>query len=181
MMDRIDTTLAGLCLLRNRIFGDERGCFEVTFQWDRFVQATGYERPFVQDNESTSHKGVLRGLHYQAGSHAQAKLIRVAHGAVLDVCLDIRPDSPTFGQHYKVRLDAGSGDLLFIPEGFAHGFVSLMDGTVFCYKCSAPYHPPAERTILWNDPALGIDWGIDRPIVSAKDAAGVPLAQVDRG
>lgn len=181
MMERIETPLAGLVLLRNRIFGDERGSFEVTFEHERFVQATGFSKPFVQDNESISHKGVLRGLHLQAGPYAQAKLIRVAHGAVLDVCLDIRRDSPTFGRHYKVRLEAGSGEMLFIPEGFAHGFVSLVDGTVFSYKCSAPYHPPAERTVLWNDPALGIDWGVEQPLVSPKDVAGKPLAEADLG
>lgn len=172
MMEAIHTPLHGLLLLRPRIFADERGHFLETFNARLFAERTGSHVEFVQDNESLSAKGVLRGLHLQTAPNAQGKLVHVVHGAVLDVCLDIRPESPTFGQHYKVRLDADRKELLWIPPGFAHGFVALEDRTLFAYKCTAYYTPCAECTILWNDPELGIDWGVAQPIMSAKDLQG---------
>jgi dTDP-4-dehydrorhamnose 3,5-epimerase len=172
MMERIDTPLSGLLLLRPRIFGDERGHFLETFNQRAFNALLGEEISFVQDNESVSAKDVLRGLHLQVPPYQQGKLVHVVRGAVLDVCLDIRPESPTFGEHYKVRLDAANKDLLWIPPGFAHGFVSLADDTIFAYKCTAYYHPASERTILWNDPELAIDWGVDQPLISPKDLNG---------
>ncbi len=176
MMDVIQTGLKGLLRLKPKVFHDERGYFLETFNLANFAKATGIDAPFVQSNESVSRKGVLRGLHLQASPYGQAKLVRVSAGSVLDICLDIRPGSATFGNHYSARLDATDREMLYIPEGMAHGFVALEDHTVFSYMCSNYYTPQAERTILWNDPALGIEWGIADPIVNAKDRAGSLLA-----
>ncbi len=173
MMERFDTPLAGLLRLRPRIFADARGHFLETYNTQRFADLTGTDHAFVQDNESLSAKGVLRGLHLQADPHAQGKLVHVVHGAVLDVCVDIRPHSATFGHHYKVRLDGIAKEMLWIPPGFAHGFVALENDTLFAYKCTAYYRPDAERTILWNDPDLAIDWGVDLPDLSPKDVQGL--------
>lgn len=163
--------ISGLVLLRPRSFADDRGSFMETWSQRAMDEATGSQR-FVQDNESISRAGVLRGLHFQLDPHAQGKLVRVSRGAAIDVCVDIRRDSPTFGQHVKVHLSAEAPTLLWVPPGFAHGFAALEDGTVFNYKCTAYYHPQAERTIRWDDPALGIDWGVRDPLVSDKDRAG---------
>lgn len=169
------TSIDGLLLLRPRAFADDRGSFMETWNEARFHELAGPYH-FVQDNESTSRAGVLRGLHLQLAPNEQGKLLRVVRGAVLDVCVDVRKDSPTYGRHFKMRLDAVEGCMLWIPPGFAHGFLALEDDTVFAYKCTAPYDPKAERTILWNDQDLGIDWGIERPLVSAKDSNGSPFA-----
>lgn len=171
------TPLEGLWLLQPKVFRDERGHFLESFNRRTFEKATGIRADLVQDNESLSHAGVLRGLHYQAPPHAQAKLVRVSSGSVLDVCVDIRPASPTFGRHFKVVLDARDMRMLYIPEGFAHGFLTLENGTIFTYKCSAYYDPASERTLLWNDPQLAIDWDIAAPVLSAKDRAGMPFAR----
>ena len=167
-----NTPLPGLVQLRPRIHHDERGQFVVTYDQRRFNELVGGPLYFVQGNESTSKAGVLRGLHYQLPPSAQGKLVHVVKGSVLDVCVDIRPDAPTYGQHYKVVLDDVHKDMLWIPPGFAHGFVALEEGTVFVYKCTALYDPSTERCIRWNDPALNIDWGIAAPLVSAKDEVG---------
>ncbi|MBP8822937.1 MAG: dTDP-4-dehydrorhamnose 3,5-epimerase [Flavobacteriales bacterium] len=174
-MEVFTTAIGGLLRIRPRVFGDPRGQFMETFNAGQFAKATGITDRFVQDNESRSRAGVLRGLHLQVAPHAQAKLVRVVRGAVLDVCVDCRPGSPTYGQHVGIRLDDRQNELLYIPEGMAHGFVALEEETVFSYKCSAYYAPAAERTILWNDPDLAIDWGIDRPLISDKDLAGAPF------
>lgn len=176
MMEVERTAIDGVMILRPRIFQDPRGYFLESFNQEAFNQATRNRTVFVQDNESGSAKGVLRGLHLQVGAHAQAKLVRVAAGAVLDVCVDLRPGSASFGKHVSIRLDAREKTMFFIPAGLAHGFLALEQGTVFLYKCSAPYAPQAERTILWNDPDLAIDWGIKEPLVSAKDLEGQPFA-----
>ena len=173
MMEVVKTPLEGLLVIKPRIFGDDRGHFLETFNERAFAQATGSTLHFVQDNESLSKAGVLRGLHFQAPPHEQGKLVHVVRGAVLDVCVDIRPTSPTFGQHVKIRLDGETKTMLWIPPGFAHGFVVLEADAVFAYKCTAFYHPQAESTLLWNDPDLAIDWGIAAPLVSAKDAQGM--------
>lgn len=175
MMDIETTGLDGLLILKPRVFSDERGAFLETFNEHRFQQAIGEPVHWVQDNESVSKAGVLRGLHFQATPHAQAKLVRVVRGAVLDVCVDIRPESRTFGRHFKMELDGHQRLMLYIPTGFAHGFLALEDDTVFTYKCSAYYDPPSERTIRWDDPELGIDWGVKDPRLSPKDVAGVPF------
>ncbi|MCB9163992.1 MAG: dTDP-4-dehydrorhamnose 3,5-epimerase [Flavobacteriales bacterium] len=174
-MEVTNTELDGVLLLQPRIFTDERGRFHETFNQRRFAEATGLDVSFVQDNESRSHRKVLRGLHFQVPPFAQGKLVSVVKGAVLDVCVDIRPHSPTVGRHIKVHLDANERTMLWIPPGFAHGFVALEDDTVFAYKCTAYYHPASERTIRWNDPELAIDWGVEHPVVSAKDAEGMPF------
>lgn len=176
MMNVELTPLKGLLVIRPKVFRDARGWFLESFNEQAFEQASGLAVSFVQDNESLSQAGVLRGLHFQVEPHAQAKLVRVVRGAVLDVCLDIRPASATFGQHFKMELNGDEKTMLYIPVGFAHGFHTLLADTVFSYKCTAYYHPPSERTILWNDPALGIDWGIKAPVLSSKDLAGVPLS-----
>lgn len=173
MMEVVHTALQGLLLLRPRIFGDQRGHFLETFNRARFDEATGLRHEFVQDNESLSCAHVLRGLHFQEAPHEQGKLVHVVRGAVLDVCVDIRPGSTTFGQHVKVSLSGTTKEMLWIPPGFAHGFVALENDTVFAYKCTGYYHPAAERTLLWNDPELNIDWGLEAPLVSPKDQVGM--------
>lgn len=175
MMEVERTSIEGLLLLRPHKFADERGSFMETWNEGQFRELVGPYH-FVQDNESTSKAGVLRGLHLQLAPNAQGKLLRAVRGAVLDVCVDVRKDSPTYGRHFKVRLDAVEPCALWIPPGFAHGFLALEDNTVFAYKCTAPYDPKAERTILWNDPDLGIEWGIDEPLISDKDRNGSSFA-----
>ena len=175
MWDVQRTALYGLLLLTPRIFSDPRGHFLETFNIVAFKEATGLEVDFVQDNESLSKKNVLRGLHFQAEPHAQGKLVRVVQGAVLDVAVDIRKNSTTYGQHVNIRLDSMSKRMFWIPPGFAHGFVALENNTVFAYKCSAQYNKAAERTIQWNDTDLAIDWDVTDPIISEKDAVGTPF------
>lgn len=166
-MKIIETGLDGLFELEPKVFGDERGYFFESYRREVYQQL-GIENDFVQDNESFSVKGTLRGLHYQEEPFAQAKLVRVVKGKVLDVALDIRKDSPTFGKHHQVILDAEKHNMFLVPAGFAHGFVALED-SVFFYKCSNYYNKEREGGILWNDPSLGINWGIENPIVSDKD------------
>lgn len=170
------TGIADVLLLRPKVFADARGHFLETFNARSFAEATGHAPAFVQDNESRSAAGTLRGLHFQVEPHAQGKLVRVARGAVLDVVVDIRPGSPTVGRHVKVRLDDRDKHMLWVPPGMAHGFLALEDDTLFLYKCTAFYNPPAERTIRWNDPDLAIDWGVSAPLVSPKDAQGMSFA-----
>lgn len=166
--------IEGPILFRPRIHADGRGRFIETWSKRAMEPYLGLHE-FVQDNESRSRKGVLRGLHLQLDPNAQGKLVRVVAGAALDVFLDARTGSTTYGKHIAIRLDSDSSALLWIPPGFAHGFVALEEETVFQYKCTAPYAPESERTILWNDPVLGIDWGVEEPIVSDKDLAGIPF------
>lgn len=173
MIRSVPTPLEGLTLLQPKIFGDTRGQFLETFNQEQFNTVVGKPFDFVQDNQSTSAKGVLRGLHFQMPPHAQGKLVHVVKGAVLDVCVDIRPNSTTYGQHYKVELNGATKEMLWIPPGFAHGFVTLEDNTIFAYKCTAYYTPAAERTVRWNDPQLAIHWGIAEPLISAKDQEGM--------
>lgn len=169
-MELIKTRIEGLVILRPRVFGDSRGYFFESFserEFERLVGPVG----FVQDNESLSQRGVLRGLHFQRPPHAQAKLIRCVVGEVVDVAVDIRPGSPTFGQHVAVTLSAENHLQLFIPEGFAHGFAVCSDSAICQYKCTDFYAPETEGGIDPLDPELGIDWGIDltRAILSPKD------------
>ena len=177
MMEVTRTAIEGLLILQPRIFADERGCFLESFNERAFRASTGVDLPFVQDNESVSTAGVLRGLHYQVDPHAQGKLVHVGRGAVLDVCVDLRPESPTYGRHVSVQLTAERRNMLWIPPGFAHGFLAQEDDTLFLYKCTAYYHPAAERTLRWDDPELGIDWGTTAPRVSPKDALGHTLRE----
>lgn len=175
-MELVDQSLNGLLLLRPRIFGDERGYFFESYNQEAFRKILGNDVHFVQDNQSMSQKNVLRGLHFQAPPNAQAKLVRVIAGSVLDVVVDIRKKSSSFGQHYAVELSAENHLQLYIPEGFAHGFLTLEDQTLFSYKCSNYYHQPAEGSILWSDPTLRINWKTDTPMVSQKDR-NAPLFQ----
>ncbi len=172
MMQVEHTPLEGVLILRPRIFHDDRGHFLESYNEEAFRSATGFSPLFVQDNESVSKARVLRGLHFQLEPHAQGKLVRVLRGAVQDVVLDIRQGSATYGRHFSLRLDDKDKTMLWIPPGFAHGFLTLEDNSIFAYKCTAYYHPASERTILWNDVDLGIAWGVTEPIVSVKDRDG---------
>lgn len=167
-------------LFTPKVFGDERGFFFESFNQNVFEQATGTAPAFVQDNHSKSVRGVLRGLHYQLPPHAQGKLVRVVQGAVFDVAVDIRRSSPTFGHWVGALLSADNQQQLWIPPGFAHGFVTLSDTAEFLYKTTDFYAPGAERAIIWNDPAIGVDWGYDgTPVLSGKDQQALPLAQAE--
>ena len=169
-MQVISHALSGLLEFVPRLFGDPRGVFYETYS-ARLMQELGLpaDLNWVQDNQSKSQTGVLRGLHFQRPPHAQAKLVRVAQGRVLDVVVDLRVASPTYGQHARVELSAAKGNMLFVPVGFAHGFVALEDDTLFLYKCSDYYAPATESGLRWNDPALNIDWGVAKALVSDKD------------
>lgn len=171
-MNYIKTDIEGLWIIEPRVFGDNRGYFFESFSLRDFEAHVG-PVAFVQDNESLSERrGVLRGLHFQKGGLAQAKLLRVVQGSVLDVAVDIRPGSPTFGRHVSVVLSGENKRQFFIPRGFAHGFLVLEDHTIFQYKCDNYYAPEAEGSYRWNDPAFAIDWGIspEAVILSEKDA-----------
>lgn len=167
-MEKIETGIHGLILLKPQLFQDDRGYFMESYNRSVF-ENVGLHVHFVQDNESQSEKGVLRGLHFQKPPHAQAKLVRVIRGAALDVVVDLRKSSPTFGQHRAFTLDDKKKNFLFIPEGFAHGFLALETPTLFSYKCSNFYCKDAEDALRWNDPQFNIHWGIQNPILSEKD------------
>jgi dTDP-4-dehydrorhamnose 3,5-epimerase len=179
-MKTIPTSLSGVLILEPKVFGDDRGFFMESFNARDFEQATGIKREFVQDNHSRSKKGVLRGLHYQI-QQVQGKLVRVTSGEVYDVAVDIRKSSPTFGQWVGVVLSAENKRQLWIPEGFAHGFLVLSETADFLYKTTDYYAPQHERSILWNDPALAITWPETghAPLLTAKDAEANVLAQVE--
>jgi dTDP-4-dehydrorhamnose 3,5-epimerase len=168
-----ETSLPGVVLVEPRLFRDGRGFFSESYKLSDFA-ASGIELPFVQDNFSYSIQGVLRGLHYQKPPFAQAKLVMVAQGSVFDVAVDIRRGAPTYGQWVGFELSAESGRMLFVPAGFAHGFCVLSETACVTYKVTAEFSPENDRGILWNDPALKIDWPVTAPILSPKDAA-LPL------
>ncbi len=174
-MRALPTTLPGLVLLEPDVHGDARGFFVETYRQDRY-RALGIDAVFVQDNHSRSRRGTLRGLHFQADP-GQAKLIRCARGAIRDVVVDIRRSSPTFGRHETFELDDRAHRQLFVPIGFAHGFVVRSDEADVTYKVSSPYEASTEAGIAWDDPALGIDWGVADPIVSPRDRANPRLAE----
>lgn len=177
-MKRLDTAIADLAILQPRVFGDERGFFYESFNARTLAPLIG-EWNFVQDNHSRSARGVLRGLHYQI-RQPQGKLVRVVAGQVLDVALDIRRRSPTFGRHVAVEVSAQNKRIVWIPPGFAHGFVVLSESADFLYKTTDYWAPEFERCILWNDPALGIDWQLQQaPTLSPKDAQGVRLCEAE--
>ncbi len=171
-MEITKTPIAGLLVLTPRVFQDDRGYFLESFNAKNLAEA-GITTSFVQDNESKSTRGVIRGLHYQLNPHAQAKLVRVIEGTVFDVAVDLRKDSPTFGQWYGLELSDENKIQLFIPRGFAHGFSVLSETAVFAYKCDAYYDPKSERGIVYNDPELNIDWKVDEKEarISGKDQA----------
>jgi dTDP-4-dehydrorhamnose 3,5-epimerase len=169
-MEVIAAPIEGLLLIKPKVYNDERGVFFETFNRNDFKNA-GLSLDFVQDNQSVSAKHVLRGLHFQVAPYEQGKLVRVASGEILDVAVDIRKNSKTYLKHYAVVLDSKNNQMLWIPPGFAHGFLVLKDDTVVTYKCTAPYNKEAERGIRWNDPEIGIDWGINNLVLSDKDKA----------
>lgn len=175
-MQRIETSLPDVYELRPVVYRDARGSFLETYHQAKFT-ALGINDTFLQDNHSTSSRGTLRGLHFQL-RHAQAKLCRVVEGEALDVAVDIRVGSPHFGKWTSVRLSANQQNLIYIPAGFAHGFLALTETVQFLYKCSDYYAPSDEYGILWNDPALAIDWGAASPVLSQKDANNPKLADV---
>ncbi len=169
------TAIPDVLLLEPKVFGDARGFFFESFNARDFAQATGLNVEFVQDNYSKSARGVLRGLHYQI-QHAQGKLVRVVQGEVFDVAVDLRKSSPTFGKWVGERLSADNHRQLWVPPGFAHGFVVISESAEFLYKTTDYWYPEHERSLLWNDPAIGIDWPIDgQPLLAAKDAAAALL------
>lgn len=187
-MKLIPTALPGVVIVEPAVFGDDRGWFYESFNEARFhgaLAALGLPAPraFVQDNHSCSRAGVLRGLHYQLPPHAQGKLVRVVKGAAFDVAVDIRAGSPHFGQWTGVHLDAENKRQLWVPEGFAHGFVALEDDTHFLYKTTDVYAKACERSIRWDDPALAVQWplpvGLAAPLLAPKDAEAPLLAQAD--
>jgi dTDP-4-dehydrorhamnose 3,5-epimerase len=173
------TSLGGVLILQPKVFPDARGFFFESFSLRDFEEATGLTRDFVQDNHSKSVKGVLRGLHYQI-QHSQGKLVRVVQGEVFDVAVDLRRSSPLFGKWTGVKLSAENKLQFWIPEGFAHGFYVLSETAEFLYKATDYYHPEFERSVVWNDPDIGVDWSLKgEPILAAKDAAGSRLATAE--
>ena len=170
------TTLTDVLLLEPKVFGDERGFFLESFNQQDFEKAIGKSVNFVQDNHSRSQKGVLRGLHYQI-KHPQGKIVRVTQGEIFDVVVDLRRSSPFFGQHTSALLNSVNHHQLWIPPGFAHGFLVLSETAEFLYKTTDYWYPEHERTLLWNDPVLQIDWPHENPQLSPKDLIGIPLKE----
>ena len=163
-----------MLLIEPKVFGDDRGFFMETYRLDLFRDA-GITEPFVQDNHSRSAKGVLRGLHYQE-PNPQGKLVRCTRGAIFDVAVDIRRGSPAFGKWFGIKLSDANKLMLWVPPGFAHGFCALEEGSDLVYKCTTLYDQPSDRSILWNDPKIGIEWTIAEPVLSEKDAKAPRLA-----
>lgn len=178
-MKIIDKQLNGLFLLELDVFGDERGYFFESYHVTRYSEF-GISQPFVQNNVSKSVKNTLRGLHYQIGNAAQGKLVQVLVGQVLDVAVDIRFGSPTFGKYYSAEISEENHHQLWIPPGFAHGFSVLSDEAIFSYKCTALYSKNDERSILYNDPELNIDWKISTPLLSPKDLLGKKFSEIEK-
>ena len=175
-MNVIKTAISDVIIIEPKVFGDSRGFFFESYNQRQFEQLTGTSPVFVQDNHSRSARGVLRGLHYQL-QQTQGKLVRVTAGEVFDVCVDLRRSSPTFGQSVSVTLSAENHRQIWIPPGFAHGFLVTSENAEFLYKTTEYYAPEHERCLLWNDPALGIEWPLHQePLLSVKDKAGIPLA-----
>jgi dTDP-4-dehydrorhamnose 3,5-epimerase len=178
-MKVIPTSIPDVLIIEPQVFGDERGFFFESFNQKKFLELTGLNLDFVQDNHSRSVKNVLRGLHYQI-QQPQGKLVRVVQGTVFDVAVDIRRSSPTFGKHVGVELSSDNKRMLWVPPGFAHGFVVLSDSAEFLYKTTDYWAPEFERSIAWNDPAIGIDWPIEGvPALSKKDLQGKSLAEAE--
>lgn len=171
-MEILETKIKDLLIIKPRVFEDARGYFFESYNKDVFTKHHIHV-DFVQDNQSLSHRGVLRGLHFQSPPFAQGKLVRVITGAVLDVAVDIRKNSPTYGEHVTIELTEENKTMFYIPPGFAHGFATLRDNTIFSYKCTQTYHKESEGTVLWNDSDLKIDWQLENPLLSEKDMNGI--------
>jgi dTDP-4-dehydrorhamnose 3,5-epimerase len=170
-MELINTGISDLWLIKPKVFTDNRGYFFESYNKEVF-EKNGLNLNFVQDNQSLSHTGVLRGLHFQNPPFAQGKLVRVITGAVYDVAVDIRKNSPTYGRHFGAELTEENKMMMYIPEGFAHGFLTLRDNTIFAYKCTNVYNKASEDCIKWDDPSIGINWNVDKPLLSEKDLQG---------
>lgn len=175
-VEKVD--IEGLLVITPNIFKDSRGYFIESYNENNFQKEAGLIK-FVQDNESCSSRHILRGLHFQSPPFDQGKLVRVVRGSVLDVVVDIRKSSPTYGKHFSIELNENNKKQLWIPPGFAHGFLSLQDDTIFLYKCTNFYHGPSEGSIIWNDPTLNITWGVTNPLVSDKDGKGMSFDAFD--
>ena len=175
-MNVLETALPGVVVVEPALYGDARGFFMESWNQWRY-QEVGLPANFVQDNLSYSTKGVLRGLHFQ-NPHPQGKLVSVLQGEVFDVAVDVRAGSPTFGEWVGVTLSADNRRQFYVPEGFAHGFVVTSEKALFTYKCTDYYHPEAEGGVLWNDPDIGIDWPVDKPVLSGKDRSTLPLREI---
>lgn len=178
-MNIVKTDIEGVLIVEPKVFGDSRGYFMEVFSERDFRAATGLDVHFVQDNESMSSKGVLRGLHFQKSPCAQSKLVRVVRGSVYDVAVDLRAGSPTFGKYVSVVLSGENKRMFYIPEGFAHGFLTLEDNTVFQYKCGAFYEPSSEGSVRWNDPRIGVEWPMvdGERLLSEKDRKAPLLSE----
>lgn len=168
------TYIEGLLVLKPKVFEDPRGYFFECFN-QKVLEEAGLRENFVQDNQSLSQKGVLRGLHMQAPPHAQGKLVRVIKGAVLDVAVDVRKKSPTYGKYFSIELSEQNKTMFWVPAGFAHGFLTLQDNTIFHYKCTNYYNKESEACVLWNDKDINVDWNVETPLLSAKDVEGIPF------
>lgn len=177
-MEVVETGLNGLLLLKPKVFEDARGYFFESYNSNLF-KSVGVEADFVQDNQSLSQKGVLRGLHFQNNPHAQGKLVRVITGSVFDVAVDIRKNSPTYGKWFGAELTEANKWMMYIPVGFAHGFATLQNNTIFSYKCTNFYNKASEGCVLWNDKDLAIDWRLTDPLLSEKDLNGTPFKEFD--
>ena len=173
------TRFRDLLVIQPAVFGDERGVFQESFNEARFRIETGLNLTFVQDNESVSKRNVIRGLHFQIPPKGQAKLVRVSRGSVLDVAVDLRQTEPTFGEYYSHVLSGENANQLFIPEGFAHGFLVLEDDTIFNYKCTNYYSKELERSIRWNDAAIAINWGCHSPLLSPRDEQAMLFSEFE--
>lgn len=171
-MEILETKIKDLLIIKPRVFEDARGYFFESYNKDVFTKHHIHV-DFIQDNQSLSHRGVLRGLHFQSPPFAQGKLVRVITGAVLDAAVDIRKNSPTYGEHVTIELTEENKTMFYIPPGFAHGFATLRDNTIFSYKCTQTYHKESEGTVLWNDSDLKIDWQLENPLLSDKDMNGI--------
>lgn len=178
-MKIIGTSLPGVLIVEPRVFGDDRGFFLETYHADKFREA-GLPDTFLQDNHSRSARNVLRGLHYQE-PNPQGKLVRAVRGAIFDVAVDIRPDSAHFGKWFGVELNEENKRMLWVPEGFAHGFCVVSDSADVVYKCTRVYEPQHDHSLAWNDPEIAIDWPVREPLLSAKDAAAPGLASLRHG
>jgi dTDP-4-dehydrorhamnose 3,5-epimerase len=175
-MEVIETKIKDLLIIKPKVFADSRGYFFESYNADVFKQ-NNITLNFVQDNQSLSSTGVLRGLHFQAPPFDQGKLVRVITGAVLDIAVDIRKDSPTYGEHIAIELTEENKTMFYIPPGFAHGFLTLRDNTIFSYKCTNVYNKLSEGCVLWNDTDLNINWNVANPILSEKDLVGTPFKE----
>lgn len=177
-MEIIETHIKDLLIIKPRVFADPRGYFFESYNEGVFKQ-NGITAHFVQDNQSLSNAGVLRGLHFQSPPYEQGKLVRVITGAVLDIAVDIRKKSPTYGQHIAIELTEDNKTMFYIPPGFAHGFLTLQDNTIFSYKCTNLYNKASEGTVLWNDTDLQLNWDIENPVLSEKDLTGTKFKEFE--